>query len=123
MNLPAIGDLRHRVKILISTDIPTDDNGSAKEYHIKDEVWGALDVVGSGIFWGSMQVEETVTHRIYLRSIPGRTRPQDLTGVTYFVVNGMRYRARRTADIGGKDRFTVIDCEQLGVFDADQCQC
>ena len=123
MNLPAIGDLRHRVKILINTDIPTDDNGSAKEYHIKDEVWGALDVVGSGIFWGSMQVEETVTHRIYLRSIPGRTRPQDLTGVTYFVVNGMRYRARRTADIGGKDRFTVIDCEQLGVFDADQCQC
>ena len=46
-----------------------------------------------------------------------------MTGVTYFVVNGMRYRARRTADIGGKDRFTVIDCEQLGVFDADQCQC
>ena len=123
MNLPAIGDLRHRVKILVSSDVPTDDNGSAKEYRIKDEVWGALDVVGSGIFWGSMQVEETGTHRIYLRSIPGRTRPQDLTGVTDFVVNGMRYRARRTADIGGKDRFTVIDCEQLGVFDADQCQC
>ncbi len=123
MNLPRIGNLRHRVKILEASDIPADDNGSEKEFRVRDEVWGALDVVGSGIFWGSMQVEEAVTHRIYLRTIPGRTRPQDLTGVTYFVVNGLSYRARRIADIGGKDRFTVIDCEQLGDFDVSKCQC
>lgn len=123
MNLPKIGSLRHRVKILVASDIPADDNGSEKEFRIRDEVWGALDVVGSGIFWGSMQVEEAVTHRIYLRAIEGRTRPQDLTGVTFFVVDGLSYRARRIADIGGKDRFTVIDCEQLGTFDVSKCQC
>ena len=121
MDLPTIGNLRHRVKILVSSDVPVEDNGSEKEFRIKDEVWGALDVVGNGIFWNSMQVEEAVTHRIYLRSIVGRTRPQDLQGVTYFVIDGLSYRARRIADVAGKERFTVIDCEQLGAFDVSQC--
>ncbi len=122
MNLPTIGQLRHRVTILISSDVPADDNGSEKEFKVKDEVWGALEVVGSGIFWNSMQVEEAVTHRIYLRTITGRTRPQDLQGVTYFVIDGLSYRARRIADVGGQERFTVIDCEQLGDFDVSKCQ-
>ena len=123
MNLPTIGKLRHRVKILVASDIPADDNGSEKEFKVKDEVWGALEVVGSGIFWNSMQTEETVTHRLYMRSIPGRTRPQDLEGVTYFVANGLSYRARRIADVAGEERFTVIDCEQLGAFDVSRCSC
>lgn len=122
MELPKISELRHRVAILVKEDVPTEFNRSQKRVKIRDEVWGKLEAVGAGIFWGAKQIDSGVTHRIYVRAIPGRTRPQDLFGVTDFVVDGMLYRMRRIADLGGAERFTVIDCEQKGFCDVCQRQ-
>lgn len=118
MNLPNIGELRHRVTIRRVTKVPTGTTKSSDSV-TTDTVWGKLDVIGSGLYWDSKQIDETVTHRIYLRTISGRTRPQDLVKVTEFVVDGILYKAKRIADIGGANRFTVIDCQEKGVFNAD----
>lgn len=114
MDFPEIGDLSRRVKILVREHIPNRQNGFSPETVCKDEVWGKLEVVGSGMYFGTKQVESTVTHRVYIRRYEGRTRPQDLYGVTELVIDGVLYRVKRVADAGGERRFTVMDVEEKG---------
>lgn len=48
MDLPEIGELNRRVKILVREAKPDDRNGFSQTTVEKDEVWGKLAVVGSG---------------------------------------------------------------------------
>lgn len=114
MDFPEIGDLSRRVKILVREHIPNRQLGFSPETVCKDEVWGKLEVVGSGMYFGTKQVESTVTHRVYVRRYDGRTRPQDLYGVTELEIDGVRYRVQRVADVAGACRFTVMDVEEKG---------
>ncbi len=114
MDLPEIGELNRRVKILVREAKPNDANGFSQATVEKDEVWGKLSVVGSGMYFGTKQVNSDVTHRVYIRSYEGRTRPQDLYGVTELVIDEVLYRVRRVADAGGERRFTVMDVEEKG---------
>lgn len=118
MQLPEIGHLRHRVRIQRAFTVPANGSTADRKVTEETEVWGALEVVGSGIYWDSKEIEETVSHRIIVRTIKGVTRPQDLKGVRFFIVDGIRYQARRIADLGGENRFTVIDCNEKGLEDA-----
>lgn len=118
MNLPEIGHLRHRVRIQREYKVPGEGATATRKVTEEKEIWGALEVVGSGIYWDSKEIEETVSHRIIVRTIKGVTRPQDLKGVRFFIVGGIRYQARRIADLGGEGRFTVIDCDEKGLEDA-----
>lgn len=63
-------------------------------------VWGQLEVVGAGIYFGTKQVESTVTHRVTVRRITGKTRPQDLTTASTLTIDGVSYLIRRVADLG-----------------------
>ena len=114
MDLPEIGELNRRVKILVREAKPDDRNRYSQTTVEKDEVWGKLAVVGSGMYFGTKQVNSEVTHRVYIRSYEGRTRPQDLYGVTELVIDGVLYRVKRVADAGGERRFTVMDVEEKG---------
>lgn len=114
MNVPGIGELNRRVKIYHTVSLPDERLGFTKSSLKEDVLWGKLDPVGSGIYYGSRQVESGVTHRVIVRSIPGRTRPQDFKGVTEIFIDGTTYRLRRVADLGGLDRFTVLDVEEKG---------
>ena len=53
-----------------------------------------------------------MTHRVIVRSMPGRTGPRDFKSVTELMIEGVIYRLRRVADLGGLDRFTVLDVEE-----------
>ena len=63
MDLPEIGELNRRVKILVREAKPDDRNGFSQTTVEKDEVWGKLAVVGSGMYFGTKQVNSEVTHR------------------------------------------------------------
>lgn len=115
MNLPEIGQLNRRVKFEILTHDPSVDFGFEGDVSETFEVWGRLEVVGGGTYWGSKQVDEAVTHRVWVRRIAGRTDHESLRAVTELVVVGRRFRARRIEDADGLERFTVIECEELGV--------
>lgn len=112
MNLPQIGELNRRVKIFFTVHLPDDRLGFSKAIAHEDEVWGKIEPVGSIIYWGAKQVDSGVTHRITVRRIKGRTRPQDFAGVVELEVDGIRYRVQRVADLGGFNRFTVLDVEE-----------
>jgi len=95
MNVPGIGELNRRVKIYHTVSLPDERLGFTKSSLKEDVLWG-------------------ITHRVIVRSIPGRTRPQDFKGVTEIFIDGTTYRLRRVADLGGLDRFTVLDVEEKG---------
>ena len=115
MNNPSVGALNKRVRFEFKKTIPNDQAGFTNKTVSEFTVWGRIEPVGSQIFWDAQQLEKGVTHRVYVRSIPGKTRPQDLEKVIRIVCEGLRYRMRRVADIAGEDRFTVIEVQSEGV--------
>ena len=112
MNRPEIGKMNRRIKIFHTMSVPDERLGFSKASVREDVVWGRLEPVGSCIYFGSKQIESGVTHRVIVRSMPGRTGPRDFTGVTELMIEGVIYRLRRVADLGGLDRFTVLDVEE-----------
>ena len=112
MNRPEIGKLNRRVKIFHTMSVPDGRLGFSKASVREDVVWGRLEPVGACIYFGSKQIESGVTHRVIVRSMPGRTGPRDFKGVTELMIEGVIYRLRRVADLGGLDRFTVLDVEE-----------
>lgn len=112
MNRPEIGKMNRRIKIFHTMSVPDERLGFSKTSVREDVVWGRLEPVGSCIYFGSKQIESGVTHRVIVRSMPGRTGPRDFKGVTELMIEGVIYRLRRVADLGGLDRFTVLDVEE-----------
>lgn len=115
MKRPEIGKLNRRVTIRVVSHVPDQSAGFSQSVDRSVTVWGSLEVVGAGIYFGTKQIESTVTHRVTVRSVPGRARPQDLTTASTLTIDGIEYLIRRVADLGGAERFTVIDCEEKGV--------
>ena len=120
MKRPEIGKLNRRVTIRVVSHVPDQQSGFALSVDRSVTVWGSLEVVGAGIYFGTKQVESTVTHRVTVRRIKGKTQPQDLTTASTLTIDGIEYLIRRVADLGGAERFTVIDCEEKGVGNARQ---
>ena len=112
MNRPEIGKMNRRIKIFHTMSVPDERLGFSKASVREDVVWGRLEPVGSCIYFSSKQIESGVTHRVIVRSMPGRTGPRDFKGVTELMIEGVIYRLRRVADLGGLDRFTVLDVEE-----------
>lgn len=112
MNRPEIGKMNRRIKIFHTMSVPDERLGFSKASVREDVVWGRLEPVGSCIYFGSKQIESGVTHRVIVRSMPDRTGPRDFKGVTELMIEGVIYRLRRVADLGGLDRFTVLDVEE-----------
>lgn len=112
MNRPEIGKMNRRIKIFHTMSVSDERLGFSKASVREDVVWGRLEPVGSCIYFGSKQIESGVTHRVIVRSMPGRTGPRDFKGVTELMIEGVIYRLRRVADLGGLDRFTVLDVEE-----------
>lgn len=112
MNRPEIGKMNRRIKIFHTMSVPDERLGFSKASVREDVVWGRLEPVGSCIYFGSKQIESGVTHRVIVRSMPGRTGPRDFKVVTELMIEGVIYRLRRVADLGGLDRFTVLDVEE-----------
>lgn len=112
MKRPEIGKMNRRIKIFHTMSVPDERLGFSKASVREDVVWGRLEPVGSCIYFGSKQIESGVTHRVIVRTMPGRTGPRDFKGVTELMIEGVIYRLRRVADLGGLDRFTVLDVEE-----------
>ena len=104
--------MNRRIKIFHTMSVPDERLGFSKASVREDVVWGRLEPVGSCIYFGSKQIESGVTHRVIVRTMPGRTGPRDFKGVTELMIEGVIYRLRRVADLGGLDRFTVLDVEE-----------
>gem|GEM_PF-2054413 len=75
--------------------------------------------VGAAAYWGSMQVESGITHRIFMRWV----ETLDNECVIFRVTKGNestpsapvliweRFRIRRWKEVAGRKRFVCIECE------------
>ena len=117
MRLPEIGELNRRIKLLSVSGVPVGDSDLSTDRTLIQEVWAKVEINGGVAYWESVNTEETVTHRFYVRYVVGYTRPQDLRHITEVDCEGVRYRVRRCTDVNGAHRFTMLECEEIGIVD------
>lgn len=117
MIAPEIGELDKFVKVRAWQDVPADDAGIDQTYDEGFTAWARILPTGAALFYGTEQVETTVTHRL----VTWRTARLngDQIGGNHVVDHaGMRYRVRRAADLNGARAFVLLDLEQLGAIPA-----
>ena len=104
---------------------PDSTNGILETLINPREVWADVQPIGPMTFWGSMQTETPVTHRITLRwvgyidntwvvirtSAPPTQQPAPQTDQGYGQQRLEVFRVRRVLEIDGRKRFTGLDCE------------
>ena len=108
MQRPTAGELNRRVTILRQQDFPDATDGIDQTNTEVATVWAKIQPVGGGVYYGSVQTDNAVTHRITIR------RRTDVTTEHVIDHGGTRYRVKRSADLGTRREFTVIDVEELG---------
>lgn len=105
---PHSGELNRRITIRLRADVPAQDMGLASVFSESKNRWAKIEPVGTAIYANSVQTENKLTHRITLRYHPGITDAHE-------VVHGQTlYRVKRSADLNGAHRFTVLEVEDLG---------
>ena len=113
MILPNVGELNRRADFY---KVQTRAIGGGKHETTEKPFWSCwakVEVIGGVVYWDNVQTSEAVTHRIYIRYVVGKTRPQDLGNQIEIVIDGCRYRSKRVTDVNSAGRFTLLECEVL----------
>lgn len=119
---PAAGDLNRRLAIRRRTDLPADDMGLESTFSALKARWGKIQPVGTAVYSAGVQADSKITHRIWFRFITGITDAHEIVHVTgmpgedgsYSVVpETPLYRVKRSADMNGARRFTLLEVEEL----------
>ncbi|QJQ02112.1 head-tail adaptor protein [Herbaspirillum rubrisubalbicans Os34] len=104
---PMAGELNRRVQIRHRQDLPLADAELAHEFGTGRRRWAKIEPVGAATYAGSVQIDEKVTHRVFLRRIDGITSDHE-------IVHGDQvYRVRRSMAMNGAPRFTMVEVEEL----------
>lgn len=104
---PGAGELNRRVNIRRRVDVPALDSGLDQTFPESMPRWAKIEPAGSAVYAGSVQIDDTVTHRITVRYLDGLSNAHE-------IVHGDRvYRVKRITDMNGARRFTVIEAEEL----------
>lgn len=115
MMLPLIGELNRRATFTLKKHVPDAKTGFKESEVSTFSVWAKLEVIGASQFWGTTQINKATSHRIWVRRIDGKTRPEDLTRVADVEIDGSKFRIRRVTDSNDDRRFTCIESELLEV--------
>ena len=115
MNLPEIGKLNHRVTFQTISTVVNEGSGFTNKVKSEFETWGRIEAVGAQIFWETSQINSTITHRIFVRAVKGRTYPSDFKNVVWAVSEGVKYKIMRVTDVNAAHRFTMLEACADGV--------
>lgn len=108
MRAPKIGELDKRAVILVRQDRPAGGFDVVETYSPVATRWAKREPVGGSVYVGSAQVGNAITHRIFIRLMDG-------LGLSHVVdCDGMRHAVKRSTDLNGAGRFTVLEVEELG---------
>lgn len=114
---PDSGELQRRVVIRLMTDSA---NAAFGIDHVVDAGitrWAKFELLIGVAYWGSAQVGEEVTHRVWVRWATG-TKPEDLTKqhVVDYPAGNRRFRVVRAVNVNDAQMFTAIECKDLGAL-------
>lgn len=108
MRPPRIGDLTSRAVISRRADVPFGEYGVTETYVEVARRWARREPVGGAIYVGSLQTGGAITHRIFMRRL-------DRVGLDHVIdVDGFRHAVKRSTDLGGAGRWTVLEVQELG---------
>lgn len=107
MRIPRIGELDRRVQLRERRDYPYRDAELASEFPEQKRRWAKIEPVGAVVYSGSVQIDDKVTHRIFLRHLDGVTSDYEV------VYRDQVFRVKRVGDVNGARRFTVLEAEEL----------
>lgn len=112
---PDPGELQRRVKIRLQTSAANVDMGLTESFDAGLDRWAKLEPVSGAAFWGSKQVDEEMTHRIWIRWGTG-TKPEDIDQrhVVDYPNANQRFRVLRATNVGDAQRFTMLEVKLLG---------
>lgn len=113
MTEPQAGELNRRVVIKRWQDMPAMSGSITVSDTLVATVWAKIEPVGNAIFFGTKQVGEDVTDRIYIRRTSALTE-RTITGEHVCESGGLRYRVRRASALNGEKKFVLLDVECLG---------
>lgn len=105
--LPAIGNLRHRIVLEARTQAASGAEAIADSFATVDTVWGQVDQIAGGMIVSGAQTEERVTHRIVIRN---RT---DLSSWRFLTWDSKRMQVRSTRAADDRKRFLEILAEEI----------
>ena len=112
-----IGQLRYRLGLYRRAQAPTTNAPGITEtlQHIAD-VWGDVVPTGAMTFYGSVQVDTPVTHRIRIRwrhDLDGRCTITRATTAPDGSTITETFRIRRMNDLDGRKRYLNIEAELI----------
>lgn len=126
MARPAAGRLKDRIWIRKRTGQPSMGGGVVDQFDEGVEVWAEMTPVGNALFFGSIQVAESVTHSFKVRMNAGLGLTRHGVGGDHFVeckADGIwyRYRVKRCDDLMGERHTLLIQTELLGQIERGEC--
>ncbi|MGU7813184.1 phage head closure protein [Burkholderia sp. AW49-1] len=107
MRIPRIGELNRRVQLRERRDYPYRDAELESEFQQQRSRWAKIEPVGAAVYSGSVQIDEKITHRMYLRYVDGVTSDYEV------VYREQVFRVKRVGDLNSVRRFTVLEVEEL----------
>lgn len=110
---PSAGDLDRRLVIKHRQDMPAMGGGVTPSYTTVATVWAKVEPVGGALFFGTQQVGEEVTDRVFIRRSSMLTE-RTITGEHECECDGQRYRVRRASAVNGGKVWLMLEVENLG---------
>ena len=124
LNKPGSGELtkfvtivRHYTRPTSSEDVEAGKPVLTDLGHEVRTVKGKLEAVGALTYWGAVQTGSSVTHKLYLRAVPGLTDVRSLNQVVEFRIDGETFNLVRVQALPGVPAFVCCDITNLGVDD------
>lgn len=113
MREPSAGELNRRITIKSWQDMPAMGGGITQTFDAGTEVWAKREPVGNAIFFGTQQIEASVTDRFIVR-YSAQVNDRTVTGEHVIECEGQRFRVKRASAMNGGKNFVVIETELLG---------
>lgn len=105
---PGAGELDRRITIRRREDQPAEDSALEQAFTQDRRRWAKIRAVGTAVYTDSVQTDDKITHRIWVRVL------DDVTTAHEVVAGSVVYRVKRSAPWGAGKRFTLIEVEELG---------
>ncbi|CAL8476408.1 phage head closure protein [Caballeronia sp. S22] len=110
-----INEFDKRVTVRRWLDVPDSGFGIEQTFDDGMRIWAKVEPVSSGIFFGSKQLEQSVTHRFTVRR-SSQVTESSVTAEHVVEYRGERYRVKRTIALEGRRDRVAIDAELLGAI-------
>lgn len=114
---------KHRLDILARPQTPADDGGINYAHDLLASVWAQIMPVKGSAYLYRQQIDESVTHKIYIRYIPWLTSEHwlvykkgnfqtHLNSANESLIQYVLYRIKSVNNLEQQQRFLELECEE-----------